>query len=58
MKIYRCVLGVLLVFFITLAVIIGFSYYSERRSIEEGILILEENRSKEYMLREEGCVLR
>lgn len=42
MKLYRCMLGVLLVFFITLAVIFGVSYYNERRSIEDGILILGE----------------
>ena len=39
MKLYRCFIGVLLVFFITLAVLYLGTMYNERRSIEEGILI-------------------
>ena len=42
MKIYRCFIGVLLVFFITLAVLYITSIYNERRSVEDGILVLSE----------------
>ena len=43
MKLYRCMLGVLLVFFVALAVVFAISFYNEQRSIEDGILILEVN---------------
>ena len=39
MKLYRCFVGVLLVFFITIAVLYITSAYNEQRSTEEGILV-------------------
>lgn len=39
MKIYRCVLGCLLVFFIICGVIFVASQYSQRRSIDGGTLV-------------------
>ena len=39
MKIYRCVIGCLLVFFIAIGVWYVVSCYGERRSIDEGTLI-------------------
>ena len=39
MKIYRCVIGCLLVFFIAIGVWYVLSCYSEQRSIEDGLLI-------------------
>ena len=43
MKLYRCFVGVLLVFFITIAVLYITSVYNEQRSIEEGILVSHQN---------------
>lgn len=39
MKIYRCVVGCLLVFFIAIGVWYMVSCYNEQRSIEDGTLI-------------------
>ena len=39
MKIYRCVLGFLIVFFLVIGVVLIASQYSERRSIDGGTLI-------------------
>ena len=41
MKLYRCFIGFLLVFFITLAILYVGSIYNEQRSIEDGILIYQ-----------------
>ena len=50
MKLYRCFLGILLVFFIALAVLYITAVYNEQRSIEEGILVyhleVQENQLK------------
>ncbi len=43
MKIYRCFLGCLLVFFIAIGVIFIVSYINEHRSVEDGVLIWEYN---------------
>ena len=42
MKIYRCVLGILLAFFIIAGVWYIVSNYSERRSTDEGTLVFIE----------------
>lgn len=39
MKIYRCVIGSLLVLFIAIGIWYVASYYDEHRSIEDGVLI-------------------
>ena len=39
MKWYRCFLGFLLVFFITIAVLYITSIYNEQRSTDDGILV-------------------
>ena len=46
MKLYRCFIGFLLAFFITIAVLYITSTYNEQRSIEEGILVSDQ---KEWM---------
>ena len=56
MKLYRCMLGVLLVFFVALAVVFAISFYNEQRSTEDGILILHEKVHEGYIQREERCV--
>ena len=46
MKLYRCFIGFLLVFFITIAVLYITSIYNEQRSVKEGILV---SAQKEWM---------
>lgn len=43
MKIYRYFLGCLLVLFIAIGVIYIVSYINEHRSVEDGVLIWEQN---------------
>ena len=45
-KLYRCFIGFLLVFFITIAVLYITSIYNEQRSVEDGILVSDQ---KEWM---------
>lgn len=47
MKIYRCVIGGLLVFFIAIGVWYVVSCLDEQRSYDKGILIWEQNREND-----------
>lgn len=50
MKIYRCVVGVLLVLFLAIGVWYVYSNVYEQRSIDDGILIWEDKSVSGYRL--------
>lgn len=54
MKIYRCFLGCLLVFFIVIGVLFIVSYTNEERSIDKGILIWEQSVENVQFMRGAG----
>lgn len=54
MKIYRCFLGCLLVFFIVIGVLFIVSYTNEQRSTDEGTLIWEQRTENVQFMRGAG----
>lgn len=52
MKIYRCILGCLLVFFIVIGVLYVYAHYNEQRSMKDGTLVFR----SESIRGEEGIV--